>query len=363
MPEAYKTSETQSLRKFAPAFMLALLASSGSLLAVTYDSNRQVDRAFVSIPAPSFDPGLGENDGVASDGATIDHTLTEAGKFGGLNTTSESGTLATTEAPDPISGQNVAMLRSAMDKVGFDLEAVRSGNARVPRVLADAIPYDLASVSHTPDKKRDFIRMMLPMILATNEAVAQDRAQVIALQKQILAGEDVPVERQAWLEDQFAEYNADSGDFETLLTRLDTIPPSLVLAQAAIESGWGSSRFAREGNALFGQWTTAEHRGIVPAARDEGKTHKIRAFDTPAESVESYFRNLNTHRAYKALRAVRAKGPGADSMRLADTLIAYSEKGQDYVDLLKSVIRINALKDFDGAKLAPTTPTVFDTNA
>lgn len=382
MPGAYRASDARPLRKFAPAFMLALTASCASLFAVTYDSQRGTERVSVSIPAPEFAPNLVNKDlSLGSDDVVSDLDMSD------LNNGFGAKALV---VPEKIPGQNVAALRSVMDTVGFDLDAVRQGGALVPRVLTDAIPYDLASVSHTPDKKRDFIRMMLPMILATNEAVARDRARAIALQKQMEAGKTPTIEQLAWLEDQFAEYNTGSGDFKTLLTRLDTIPPSLVLAQAAIESGWGSSRFAREGNALFGQWTTSEHRGIVPASRDEGKTHKIRAFDTPAESVESYFRNLNTHRAYRDLRAARAvmrgvasstaelpagstdslAAPSADatdtmvdSMRLADTLIAYSEKGQDYVDLLKSVIRINALQDFDGSRLAPDTPAALDTNA
>ncbi|MDJ0684114.1 MAG: glucosaminidase domain-containing protein [Alphaproteobacteria bacterium] len=267
----------------------------------------------------------------------------------------------------PLSSPTADRMVANLDRFEFDLAAIRDGAALVPRVLVDTVPVDLGSIEIVEDRKREFIRMMLPMVLVVNEKIEADRERVADLRQALEADRPVSMRERAWLEDQFVEYGVPSDDFDALLTRMDIAPPSLALAQAAIESGWGSSRFAREGNALFGQWTTEEYEGIVPASREEGKTHKIRAFDAPSDSVESYIRNLNTHRAYREFRAMRAdmraRGAAIDSMRLAETLIDYSEKGPVYVDLVKSVIGVNDLRDLDKARLAPGRPLPRRSNA
>jgi len=131
---------------------------------------------------------------------------------------------------------------------------------------------------------------------------------------------------------------------------------SLALAQAAIESGWGTSRFAREGNALFGQWVWGEAaKGLIPEDRQDGMNHKIRAFESPLEAVTSYIRNLNTHRAYRHMRDIRAtmrsEGRMPDGHVLAEGLEAYSEKGRDYIDLVRDIIAANDLRALDHATL------------
>jgi Bax protein len=137
---------------------------------------------------------------------------------------------------------------------------------------------------------------------------------------------------------------------------VDVVPVSLALAQAAIESGWGTSRFARQGNAIFGQWTSQDGKGLVPSARPEGKTHKVRSFDRLSESVEAYLLNLNTHRAYRDFRTLRQQsrnsGERPKGEVLATGLEAYSEKGEEYVDLLRDMIRVNRLAAFDDAILS-----------
>lgn len=156
----------------------------------------------------------------------------------------------------------------------------------------------------------------------------------------------------------FKEYQVKPGDFATLTQRLDIVPPSLALAQAAVESGWGTSRFAQQGNAPFGQWTSKEFAGMVPKGRDPGQTYKIRAFDHLTESVESYLRNLNTHRAYRDFRSKRAalrnQGKAIDSLAIAGGLTAYSEKGEVYVRLLRRIIESNQLRGLDNARLGDT---------
>jgi uncharacterized FlgJ-related protein len=140
-----------------------------------------------------------------------------------------------------------------------------------------------------------------------------------------------------------------------MLYRFDVIPPGLVLGQAAYESGYGTSRFAVEGNALFGEWTYGG-AGMTPSQqRKELGDHRIAAFDWPFDSVRSYFINLSAHPAYEPLRRLRAdlraKGKPLDSLALADGLVKYSERGQDYVDELKGIIRVNKLDVADHAKL------------
>jgi Bax protein len=138
---------------------------------------------------------------------------------------------------------------------------------------------------------------------------------------------------------------------------MDIVPPSLAIAQAAIESGWGQSRFATNGNALFGQRTTNPDRGMRPAALPETTTVRVAAFGRPIESVRSYIHNLNTYPAYQAFRdrraALRRSGGESDGLTLAGTLVAYSTRGQAYVRDLQSIIRANRLAAFD--TVAPAT--------
>ncbi len=258
--------------------------------------------------------------------------------------------------PETIETTTVAGLTTHMDAFGFDLDRVRAGESAVPRILPDSVPEDMAALKDAKHRKEVFTRMMLPMILVVNEGLANDRARIQALRDQQQSDTGISYRQKAWLDERVKEYKVEYGDFEALLKRVDVVPPSLALAQAAIESGWGTSRFARLGNALFGQWTTSQHTGIVPEKREEGKTHKIRAFHAPLDAVASYMRNLNTHRAYADLRteraALRAAGKSLDSMAFAETLTAYSEKGMEYVGLVKSVIRVNKFTALDNAILS-----------
>ena len=139
--------------------------------------------------------------------------------------------------------------------------------------------------------------------------------------------------------------------FRDLKQRINIIPISLALAQAIVESGWGQSRFALEGNALYGQWTTNEQKGIIPEDRDEDKTHAVRKFDNLKQSIQAYMHNINTHRAYYSFRVVRRI---AERVQYTDPisakvkfLAAYAEIGQKYVDKLELIIESNKLREFD----------------
>jgi Bax protein len=243
--------------------------------------------------------------------------------------------------------------------IGYRLEDVRAGSETVPRVFVKAIPRDIRQMNSVDRRKAVFIKTMLPLILRVNEELRHVRSRIRDLADRLNEGGVLTEAERNWLDTQFALHAVSSGKIDVLLRRVDVIPPSLALAQAAEESGWGTSRFALDGHALFGQRAHPEGRGIVPAAHAEDGGIKVKAFDALMDGVRSYARNLNTHNAYRDFRKLRAsmrgkaRGPlGFNSMRLAETLERYSERGAAYVETIQSIIRVNNLRQFDGARLS-----------
>lgn len=241
---------------------------------------------------------------------------------------------------------------------GADKKAIALG-AEVPPLFLARVPQDLTSDVDVARKKRAFILMMLPHILAVNEEILAERARIKNIQSRL----DAPIGPSPyeidWLFTTLEKYGVDGFDLNTLLARADVIPPSLAIAQAAKESGWGGSRFARTGNAMYGQWTwDPDHKGIVPRQRSAGKTHRVRAFDSLIAATRAYAVNINTHGAYGRLREIRrdrrAQGRQATGRELSVGLGKYSEIGQRYVRAVQSIIRRNGLANLDGAKLAPS---------
>ena len=162
----------------------------------------------------------------------------------------------------------------------------------------------------------------------------------------------------SWLNSKFKQYGLENKDLFTLKIRMDEVPISMAIAQAAKETGWGTSRFAQEGNALFGQWTWSGE-GIKPSDADDDSTHKVMKFKVLQASVRAYQRNLNTHSSYKNFRIARAEsrdeGKKLDSMALTEHLVKYAETGKEYVRVLQQIIKQNNLTDFDEAKLLPSS--------
>lgn len=250
----------------------------------------------------------------------------------------------------------VAALEAEFDTMAYDLSGIRNRTAAVPRLTAIAVPGDLNDMVDIPRRKNVFFRFMLPLVLIANERLQADRARLLSLKEGWEAGQPYSSTDFEWVTAQFESYRVEFEDWDALLKKVDIIPPSLALAQGAIESGWGTSRFAREGNALFGQWVWGEEAdGIVPAERQEGMTHKIRAFDTPLDAVIAYIKNLNTHRAYRDLRDIRAtmrlQGAGMNGLTLAEGLESYSEKGWEYIRDIRRIIQANELRPLDAAEL------------
>lgn len=252
---------------------------------------------------------------------------------------------------------SAATLLTRLDAAGLETAALAGNRAKVPRRFVTHLPGDWRDMADAGQRKRGFVALMLPLVLAANERILADRARLERLLELRASGQSLWVGDRAWLRGLSRAYRAGPDRPGEFLRRVDAVPPSLVIAQSAIESGWGSSRFAGEGNALFGQWTWGRGAGIVPLGRDQGKTHKIRKFGQLADSVAAYMRNLNVHAAYARFRDLRARGRAAGvqtgGSALAGALERYSERGPAYVADLRGIIAANGLAALDGARLAP----------
>ncbi len=247
-------------------------------------------------------------------------------------------------------------LSRAFSNIDYDFHAVRAGERAVPRLFVTSLPRDMRKIRVAKKRKELFFKSVLPLVLHVNEQIVVDRARLIAVRRMKANEQKVSAADQLWLAALATRYRVDREDLSELTRRTDIIPPSLALAQAAEESGWGTSRFVIEGNALFGQWTFERDRGIVPARRNADRTHKVKAFETLLDAVRAYARNLNTHRAYRQFRSERAGlrrlGTFLNGLALSSSLSKYSERGEDYVESLRSLIRGNRLEKLDRAKLS-----------
>ena len=249
-------------------------------------------------------------------------------------------------------------LDQAFSRLGYDLSDIGTGAGEVPRLFLASVPRDMAAIRGARERKAVFLRTVLPLVLQVNEEILADRARLWDLRmKQRL---DLPLDAldRLWLAAQSERYRVRRDDIDALLGHIDVIPPSLALAQAAEESGWGTSRFAREGNAVFGQWIFSTDGALTPRRRDAGLSHGVRAFSNLLDGARAYARNLNRHRAYREFRARRATmrlaGKPLDGAALASTLTRYSQRGDAYVATIRHLIDSNALGALDGARLSPT---------
>ena len=247
---------------------------------------------------------------------------------------------------------NMRHLRKLAEFSAFELDKVLAGLAPVPRLYFASLPGDLDQIGDFAQRRTTFLKAALPLVLLINENVMKDRHRLLALRDEHAAGFNLHREDQAWLADLAQRYKLRIVDFDELVRRVDAIPPSLALGQAATETGWGTSRPARHGNALFGQMTMTNQPG------DDGTpvpTLVVQSFDDLYNSVRAYAENLNTHPAYAEFRRLRAQlraaGDTPDGYRLIGTLLQYSERGGDYVADVRTMIRSNDLGRLDGAVL------------
>ena len=233
--------------------------------------------------------------------------------------------------------------------VEYDLGKVRAQKLVKP-IYFTQFPRDLDALQSTKIKKETFIKIVLPLIVAENERILADRSKLL-----LLSGKKFTTDSEKqWLRQKLLEYKVKKGDLKELTKRMDIIPTSIALAQAAKESGWGTSRFALEGNAIFGQWTWSG-QGIAPLDRESNKNHKILKFPILRASVKAYQNNLNTHKSYSKFRqkrsVLRDKNKKIKGLELTETLNNYAQTGSEYTKKLNQIIKQNRLMDFEPVKL------------
>ena len=253
-------------------------------------------------------------------------------------------------------GFNTPHARSVLalfNELKYDLGEIREGKPVKP-VFFTQLPRGINELDSIKNRKKIFIQIVLPLVLSENESILAERKKIIFLSK----SRSISKTDQLWLDKKFKYYKVKNKDYELLLSKVDIIPPSLAIAQAAYESGWGTSRFALEGNSLFGQRTWASKSGLVPLKRDQDQTFKVTKFDIIRASVKAYKKNLNTHKSYENLRLERKKmrdqGQEISGIKLSQHLDKYSEIKDKYVIYLQKIIEQNSLTDFDKSILLPT---------
>ena len=231
----------------------------------------------------------------------------------------------------------------------YDLKSIRTG-ALVKPVYLSKLPKDLKKIKSTKTKKDTFIKIVMPLIIDENNKILENRKKLF----KILSKPNNTRGEKVWLKRRFEDYSIKNEDVTELKIRMDIVPVSIAIAQAAKESGWGTSRFALEGNAMFGQWTWGK-QGIAPLDREKNKGHKILKFPILRSSVQAYKNNLNTHNGYREFREKRAElrklNKKISGLELVKYLHNYAATGSEYTKILEKIIDQNELTDFDGAIL------------
>ena len=247
---------------------------------------------------------------------------------------------------------DASTIKQLFEDTGYKLDDVRKKKLVKPVALT-LLPQEIKMIENTKKRKELFIQIVLPLILKENNNIKLDRKRLFSI---INKSKNSSLEKK-WLQKKYKQYGVISKDLSILKIRMDEIPVSLALAQAAKETGWGTSRFAQEGNALFGQWTWSGE-GLKPKESDKNQGHKVMKFNVLQASVRAYQRNLNTHSSYEDFRIARAelrdKDKALDSIILSKHLDKYAETGDHYVEVIQ-IIEQNNLKDFDDTKLLPSS--------
>jgi len=248
---------------------------------------------------------------------------------------------------------SAATIEELFKSTNYTLDDVRK-NKLVKPIALTLLPNEIKKIENIKKRKDLFIQIILPLVIKENNNIRLDRKKLFSI---LNKSKNTNIEKN-WLNSKFKQYGVANKDLSTLKIRMDEIPISMAIAQAAKETGWGTSRFAQEGNALFGQWTWSGE-GIKPSEADDNTTHKVMKFRVLQASVRAYQRNLNTHSSYKNFRSARAElrgeGKKLDSMILTEHLDKYAETGKEYVRVLQQIINQNRLTDFDEAKLLPSS--------
>jgi len=250
--------------------------------------------------------------------------------------------------PQPLPELGAQALHGELVARGYTLDGVRTAEVEVPRLYAARLPTDLPDLDAIDMRKQVFVKLMLPLILSENERILADRERILRLRDQSYVGESLERTDVAWLEavaDRYGVRFRLPDAFPELVRRVDAVPPSLAIGQAALETGWGTSAVAQRSHALFGQMVMMS----------DGDTLMVRRFAHLAHAVEAYALNLNTHRAYNRFRAKRAEMRARDQIpsgyELTQSLASYSERKSDYIRDVRGIIRANRLGPLDAARL------------
>lgn len=267
--------------------------------------------------------------------------------------------------PQTIKPTSYVQIQQLFDQFDYQWSTLDQG---VPDITVQNFPADMGTIHNVKQKKAIFFLSLLPMVLTENAKVAHQRQTLNQLFSQYKAASRLSPQEQQWLNSLMKEYRFKKNPLineqnrNQLLSRVDTIPVALVLAQAANESAYGTSRFAQQANNIFGEWTFIPGTGIVPKGRPEGETYEVRKFASLSESIRSYINNLNTHSAYYDLRLTRENMRQSQqpvrALALAEGLLNYSTRRNAYVSEIQTMIRYNQLSQLAKVQHRDTTEFV-----
>ena len=240
---------------------------------------------------------------------------------------------------------NAATVVNLFEDLEYNLSKVRD-DKKIQPIFFTRLPKDIDSIKSSKIKKDLFIQIVLPLIVSENERIFEDRNKLFKITSKKMTTD----EEKSWLRKKLREYKVKNSDMKELKKKMDIIPVSIALAQAAKESGWGTSRFALEGNAIFGQWTW-NGKGIKPLETNKDQTHSVLKFPILRASVKAYITNLNTHNGYKNFREKRSKLRKSKKQLVGLDLIHeldnYAQTGKKYTKILEKIIKQNSLNDFE----------------
>jgi len=248
-----------------------------------------------------------------------------------------------------VKASNCSEAQKILAKKGVDLDKIKETGV-VPRVFFIKLPADLVEIKGTQEGNKLFIKVMLPVILLANERIHADRQKLIKLNNKA----KLTAAEEKWLAKLHKDYGSKDLSIEELLKKVDIVPVSLALAQSAQESWWGTSRFALEGNALFGE-RRDDAEGMIPQQLPKGENYSIRKFESLYKSVKSYMDSINRAKEYKHLRTIRAElraqNKEISGHALAHGLGQYSQQGNHYILYIQAVIKDNEFEKLDSVKL------------
>ena len=308
------------------------------------DDNFVKNKTIINISKKKFEIALNNNGEISN----IDENLNLDNIYDDIDVFSSNDENTNTSR---LSASTIEQLFKDTD---YTLKKVKKTKLVNIGINLDHLPTEMKNIENTKKRKNLFIQIILPLIIEENLKIKLDRKKLfVILNKNNNTKSDLE-----WIGKKFKQYGVSKNDFPTLKTRMDEVPVSLAIAQAAKETGWGTSRFAQKGNALFGQWTWSGD-GIKPAGAEIDSTHKVASFKVLKASVKAYLRNLNTHPSYKKFRKERAIQRDNDeklnSLELVKYLDKYAETGIEYTKILSKIIRQNSLTEFDDVKILPTS--------